>query len=136
MKPNVNSAEVEVDDAVAASPLLWVLRDVLGLRGTKYGCGIGACAACTVLIDGRKSKACRTSAERATGKVITTVEGPPPCRGPTGHQATGPVSLTDVDDRKISYPDPKSLCRCGHSANKPFRDGSHLTVDFDGTLAN
>ncbi|MER7639369.1 2Fe-2S iron-sulfur cluster-binding protein [Streptomyces sp. NPDC126522] len=120
MKPNVNRAEVEVDDAVAASPLLWVLRDVLGLRGTKYGCGIGACAACTVLIDGRNTKACRTPAARATGKAITTVEAPPPCWSPTGHPTTGPVSLTDVDCREISHPDPMSLCRRGHSANKPF----------------
>jgi isoquinoline 1-oxidoreductase subunit beta len=51
---NANGADVEVDDRFAASPLLWVLRDVLGLHGTKYGCGIGYCAACTVLIDGRK----------------------------------------------------------------------------------
>jgi predicted TIM-barrel fold metal-dependent hydrolase len=53
VKLNVNGADVEVDDRLAASPLLWVLRDVLGLHGTKYGCGIGYCAACTVLIDGR-----------------------------------------------------------------------------------
>ncbi|WP_210583550.1 molybdopterin cofactor-binding domain-containing protein [Streptomyces sp. GESEQ-35] len=75
MKLNVNGADVEVDDRFAASPLLWVLRDVLGLRGTKYGCGIGQCAACTVLIDGRNTKACQTPAERTTGKAITTVEG-------------------------------------------------------------
>jgi isoquinoline 1-oxidoreductase beta subunit len=75
VKLNVNGAEVEVDDRFAASPLLWVLRDVLELRGTKYGCGIGYCAACTVLIDGRNTKSCQTSAGRAAGKAITTVEG-------------------------------------------------------------
>ena len=75
MKLNVNGADVDVDDRFAASPLLWVLRDVLGLTGTKYGCGIGLCAACTVLIDGRNTRSCQTPAETAVGKTITTVEG-------------------------------------------------------------
>ena len=75
MKLNVNGADVEVDDRFAGSPLLWVLRDVLELHGTKYGCGIGQCAACTVLIDGRNTKSCQTPAERAVGKAVTTVEG-------------------------------------------------------------
>jgi aerobic-type carbon monoxide dehydrogenase small subunit (CoxS/CutS family) len=75
MKLVVNGAEVEVDDRHAKTPLLWVLRDVLGLRGTKFGCGAGFCAACTVLIDGRNMKSCQTATERAVGKPITTVEG-------------------------------------------------------------
>ena len=75
MKLTVNGTDVEVDDRFATSPLLWVLRDVLGLHGTKYGCGIGYCAACTVLIDGRNTKSCQTPARSATGKAVTTVEG-------------------------------------------------------------
>ena len=75
MKLTVNGAQAEVDDRFATSPLLWVLRDVLGLQGTKYGCGIGQCAACTVLIDGLNTKSCQTPAERAVGKSVTTVEG-------------------------------------------------------------
>jgi isoquinoline 1-oxidoreductase beta subunit len=75
VKLNVNGADVEVDDRFAAGPLLWVLRDVLELTGTKYGCGIGFCAACTVLIDGRNTKSCQTPVETAVGKAITTVEG-------------------------------------------------------------
>ena len=75
MKLTVNGADVEVDDRFATSPLLWVLRDVLGLHGTKYGCGIGYCAACTVLIDGRNTKSCQTPARSAMGKAVTTVEG-------------------------------------------------------------
>src|SRR4051812_23520350 len=75
MKLVVNGADVEVDDRHAKTPLLWVLRDVLGLRGTKFGCGAGFCAACTVLVDGRNTKSCQTATERAVGKAVTTVEG-------------------------------------------------------------
>ena len=75
MKLVVNGADYEVDDRHAKSPLLWVLRDVLGMRGTKFGCGAGFCAACTVLIDGRNTKSCQTRTERAQGKTVTTVEG-------------------------------------------------------------
>jgi isoquinoline 1-oxidoreductase subunit beta len=75
MKLVVNGADVEVDDRHAKTPLLWVLRDVIGLRGTKFGCGAGFCAACTVLIDGRNTKSCQTATERAVGKAVTTVEG-------------------------------------------------------------
>jgi isoquinoline 1-oxidoreductase alpha subunit len=55
-------------------PLLWVLRDVLNLRGTKYGCGIGACGACTVHINGRPVRACQTRVSAVTAP-ITTIEG-------------------------------------------------------------
>ena len=49
---------------------------------------------------------------------------------------SGPVTLTDSDGRVIEHPDPMSMCRCGGSSNKPFCDGTHATIDFDGTLAN
>ncbi len=75
MKLTINGAEVEVDDRHSKTPLLWVLRDVLELRGTKFGCGAGFCAACTVLIDGRNAKSCQTVAERIVGKQVITVEG-------------------------------------------------------------
>ena len=75
MKLTVNGAEVEVDERHTKTPLLWVLRDVLELRGTKFGCGAGYCAACTVLIDGRNTKSCQTATERAIGKHVITVEG-------------------------------------------------------------
>ncbi|HHQ48216.1 MAG TPA: (2Fe-2S)-binding protein [Acidobacteria bacterium] len=56
-------------------PLLWVLRDVLGLAGTKYGCGIGECGACTVLLDGEEVRSCVTTVAEAAGRRITTIEG-------------------------------------------------------------
>ena len=56
-------------------PLLWVLRDVIGLTGTKYGCGIEVCGCCTVLIDGRPQKSCDMDVGSAVGHAITTIEG-------------------------------------------------------------
>ena len=62
-------------DAAATAPLLWVLRDNLGLTGTKYGCGEGQCGCCTVLIDGRAAKSCMTEVGAVAGKSVTTIEG-------------------------------------------------------------
>jgi len=62
-------------DASPDTPLLWVLRDNLGLTGTKYGCGIAQCGACTVHVDGEPTRACVTNLANAAGKNITTIEG-------------------------------------------------------------
>ena len=61
--------------ADAATPLLWVLRDQLGLTGTKYGCGIGACGACTVLDGAKAVRACQVTLAAAAGRSYTTIEG-------------------------------------------------------------
>ena len=74
MKLNVNGTEREVD-APADMPLLWVLRDLMGLTGTKFGCGIAQCGACTVHIDGAPLRACITPVAAVAGKKITTIEG-------------------------------------------------------------
>lgn len=62
-------------DVAADMPLLWVLRDVLGLTGTKYSCGVAVCGACTVHMDGAPIRACITPLGAAQGKAITTIEG-------------------------------------------------------------
>ena len=64
--------EVEVEDDM---PLLWVLSDIIGLKGTKYGCGIAACGACTVHLDGEAVRSCLTVASDAAGQEVTTIEG-------------------------------------------------------------
>lgn len=74
MKLIVNGAEHEVD-APADMPLLWLLRDLLQLTGTKFGCGMAQCGACTVHVDGTPMRACMTPAAFAEGKKITTIEG-------------------------------------------------------------
>lgn len=73
-KLSVNSKEASVE-VPADMPLLWALRDSLDLTGTKYGCGVGSCGSCTVLIDGRAVKSCQYTASAAVGKKITTIEG-------------------------------------------------------------
>lgn len=74
IKVLVNGQEHRVE-ADPAMPLLWVLRDLLGLTGTKYGCGISQCGACTVLVDGKPLRSCTTPVSVVSGKSITTIEG-------------------------------------------------------------
>ena len=71
---NLNGRNVAVD-VDTDMPLLWVLRDVLGLTGTKYGCGMALCGACTVHLDGAPVRACVTPVSAASGKRVTTIEG-------------------------------------------------------------
>ena len=69
----INGKPVETD-ASPDTPLLWVLRDQLGLTGTKFGCGIAECGACTVHLDGRAVRSCVTPLKRAAGRAVTTIE--------------------------------------------------------------
>lgn len=69
------NGEQRAVDASPDTPLLWALRDNLGLTGTKYGCGIGACGACTVLVDGDPVRSCQVPVSAFSGKRITTIEG-------------------------------------------------------------
>jgi aerobic-type carbon monoxide dehydrogenase small subunit (CoxS/CutS family) len=71
---NINGEEVSLDIA-PDTPLLWVLRDHLNLTGTKFGCGIGQCGACTVLMNGHAVKSCLTPASQAVNYNILTIEG-------------------------------------------------------------
>ena len=73
-KLTVNGRPATVD-AAADTPLLWVLRDIMHLFGTKYGCGVGSCGACTVHVNGEATRSCQTTIAEAAGKKITTIEG-------------------------------------------------------------
>ncbi|HXW96215.1 MAG TPA: (2Fe-2S)-binding protein [Gemmatimonadales bacterium] len=71
---NINGKSSSVD-VTPETPLLWVLRDTLGLTGTKYGCGMALCGACTVHLDGEAVRSCSVPVSAASGKKITTIEG-------------------------------------------------------------
>ena len=149
---NINNQKHNVN-VEADTPLLWVLRDSLNMTGTKYGCGIQQCGACTVLIKGRPVRSCGVTIEEVAGKDITTIEGlsddnthpvqkawiaeeVPQCGYCQSGQIMAAVSLlerkpnpTDKDiDRGML-----NLCRCGtyprirkaiHSASKLLKEVS------------
>ena len=71
---NVNGKPVTVEGD-ESMPLLWYLRDTLSMKGTKYGCGMGLCGACTVHVDGQAVRSCMTPVSTAVGKSVTTIEG-------------------------------------------------------------
>lgn len=76
LRLNVNGKTHEIGDNVDPdTPLLWVLRDTLGLVGTKFGCGIGQCSACMVHLNGNPVQSCQVPVKNATGSQITTIEG-------------------------------------------------------------
>ena len=72
VKINGQTHQLDVDGEM---PLLWALRDVLGMTGTKFGCGAGLCGCCTVHLDGKAVRACQTPMNKANGKSVTTIEG-------------------------------------------------------------
>ena len=130
---NVNGETHEVD-VPPEMPLLWVLRDVVGLTGTKYGCGTGLCGACTVHVDGKAIRSCVASVESAAGKAVTTIEGLDPdgnhpvqvawrelnvpqcgfCQAGQIMQAASLLSANpDLDDRQVADGMSGNICRCG-----------------------
>ncbi len=74
-KLRVNGRPVTVESWDPAQPLLYVLRNSLGLHGPKFGCGLGQCGSCTVLIDGKTARSCMVPVRQAAGRTITTLEG-------------------------------------------------------------
>jgi isoquinoline 1-oxidoreductase subunit alpha len=95
MQLNINGVAYEVPES-PARPLLWVLRDELGLTGTKVGCAAGFCGACTIHIDGVATRSCQTPLASASGAQITTIEGLAE-RGADGSVALHPVQQAFLD---------------------------------------
>jgi isoquinoline 1-oxidoreductase alpha subunit len=130
---SVNRKKVSVD-AAPETPLLWVVREALGLTGTKFGCGMAQCGACTVHLNGEAIRSCITPVSRAAGKEVTTIEGLPTELGVPLQQAwiaeevpqcgycqSGQIMSAAVLLRECPKPTDKNIddcmagniCRCG-----------------------
>ncbi len=145
----VNGRERTVD-AEPDTPLLWVLRDELGLKGTKFGCGIGQCGACTVHVSGEALRSCSTPVEAVADREITTIEGMVDANGALhpvqqawiehnvpqcGYCQSGQIMAAAAllgrnpspDDETITAVMSGNLCRCGtypriHAAIRSLRE--------------
>jgi len=147
---NGSAYSVDVDPAM---PLLWVLRDTLALTGTKYGCGIGECGACTVLVDGEATRSCSTPVSAVAGKQITTIEGLSPAATHALQEAwlseqvaqcgyCQPGQIMTAAALLTRNPDPSEdditaamsgvVCRCG--TYKRIREAIHQAVAGGGAL--
>lgn len=126
---NVNGTDRTVD-VDPETPLLWVLRDTVGLTGTKYGCGKGLCGACTIHLDGAPARACVTPLAAAVGRRITTIEGLSP-------DGSHPVqrAWTELDVVQCGY------CQSGQImaaaallADTPIPTDAQIDAAMDGNL--
>lgn len=132
----VNGVEYQLD-VEPEMPLLWVLRDELGLTGTKFGCGIAACGACTVHVNGNATRSCVTPVAAVEGAEITTIEGLAEAVNGT---SPGAPSLTRVQQAWIDYQVPQcGYCQSGMIMavtdllnNNP----SPTDADIDRSLSN
>lgn len=130
---SVNDKAIDVD-ADGDTPLLWVLRDHLGMTGTKYGCGMALCGACTVHVDGVATRSCVLPLRSVAGKSVTTIEGLSPDRGHAvqrawieldvpqcGYCQSGQImsaaallaAKPNPSDAEIDAAMAGNLCRCG-----------------------
>lgn len=139
-------------DADPAMPLLWILRDLLNLKGTKYGCGAGLCGSCTVHLDGEPVRSCVTTVESVAGRAITTIEGlsdgerphpvqaawiaanTPQCGYCQPGQIMSAVALLErtpkPTDEEIDAAMSGNLCRCGTYLR--IREAIHVTAGSEG----
>jgi isoquinoline 1-oxidoreductase alpha subunit len=150
MKLSVNGKEhdVSVPDDM---PLLWVLRDVIGLTGTKFGCGMAQCGACTVLVDGQPVRSCVRPAAAVEGRAITTIEGLSPegnhpvqlawaeldvvqCGYCQSGQILAATALLDAKpkptDADIDAALSGNICRCG--TYQRIRSAVHRAAELKG----
>jgi isoquinoline 1-oxidoreductase alpha subunit len=129
LKLKVNNVVTTVD-VPPDTPLLWVLRDVLDLKGSKYGCGIGQCGACMVHVDGVPTRSCATHVDSVVGKAVTTIEG----LSPDGHHPVQ-VAWEQVDVAQCGY------CQAGQImsaaallAQTPHPTDSDIDAAMSGNL--
>jgi isoquinoline 1-oxidoreductase subunit alpha len=112
-------------------PLLWVLRDVLGLQGTKFGCGKGLCGACTVHVDGQAARACLTTLAAVQGRQVTTIEGI--AHTPQGRRVQD--AWIDCDVVQCGYCQPgQVMSACALLAAKPAPSDEDIDVAMAGNI--
>jgi aerobic-type carbon monoxide dehydrogenase small subunit (CoxS/CutS family) len=122
---NGDSVEVDVPDEM---PLLWVLRDILNLTGTKFGCGAGACGACTVHLDGEPARSCIIPISAVGGKRVVTIEG-------LARRGDHPVQTAWIEEEVPQC----GYCQSGQimTAVALLRQKPHPTdAEIDGTMTN
>jgi aerobic-type carbon monoxide dehydrogenase small subunit (CoxS/CutS family) len=107
LKLEINRRTFEVPESQADEMLVWVLRDTLGLVGTRYGCGVGVCGSCNVLIDGKPTRSCQTKTSDGVGKKIRTLEG----------LSRGDTELHPVQAAFLENPLQCCWCMSGHIMN-------------------
>jgi isoquinoline 1-oxidoreductase subunit alpha len=150
MRLTVNGVAHDVD-APPDMPLLWVLRDLLGMTGTKYGCGIAMCGACTVHVDGEAKRSCATAVSSVEGKEVTTIEGLSEDAGhpvqrawaeldvvQCGYCQSGQIMAAaallatdpDPDDAAIDEAMNGLICRCG--TYERIRAAMHRAAELGG----
>jgi len=148
VKLKVNGKEHAVD-VRPDTPLLWVVRETFGLTGTKFGCGMAQCGACTIHLDGEAVRSCVTPVARAAGKEVTTIEGLPPDVGEPlrkawievdvpqcGYCQSGQIMAAAVLLRETPRPTDAdiddamagNICRCG--TYQRIRNAIHLAADL------
>lgn len=148
----VNGEQRAVEGYDPETPLLWVLRDALGLTGTKFGCGIAECGVCTVHVDGQAVKSCNVTAASVAGRSILTVEGlsednshpvqlawkeltVPQCGYCQSGQIMQAAALLErspaPNDREIDAAMGEVLCRCG--TYQSIRAAIHRAAEIRGT---
>ena len=146
---NINEKDYEID-VDPQMPLLWAIREKVGLTGTKFGCGIAQCGACTVHLDGKAIRSCNTPVAKAIGKKVRTIEGlssdnshpvqaawventVPQCGYCQSGQIMSAVALLErspnPSDREIDKAMAGNICRCGtyNSIRKAIHRASALT---------
>ena len=144
---NVNGRELELD-APPDMPLLWALRDLAGLTGTKYGCGMALCGACTVHVDGQPTRACMTPVSAVEGRNVTTIEGLSPDGSHPVQKAWLELDACSDAWRPGYHPDCKVYAECetdssvvycetagaGHVLHQDVPDMQEAAVAFLRTL--
>lgn len=132
MRLHINGNEHVVADVDESTPLLWVLRDHLGLVGTKFGCGIAQCGACTVHLDGEPARSCSVPVSAVAGRKITTIEG---LAGPDGRLHPLQAAWIEHDVPQCGYCQAGQLMSAAALLNKkPKPTDADIDAAMNGNL--